>query len=423
LATFTGTAGNDQFAGTADSDVFNMDQGGNDKVNGKAGLDEFFFGNTFDALDSVRGGTELDRLYLGGDAYTGFVVTGAMVKEVEQIHLAAGNNYKIATANSLVPAGEIVFFNGYAIDAAHKFNFDGSAETDGRFQLSGGYGDDKLAGGAGNDLLYSAAFTDSGGNDYLIGNGGGDFFTFGQDFTTADKVEGGGGYDTLALIGDYSAGVELGKSIVGIEQVHFGDSFDYDAKAKDQLVGNGNEMAITCGVTTAAHALAFDGSAETNGFFSIFGGAGNDTLIGGQNGDTFDGVGGRDTLAGEGGADTFRYIDTAHSTGTGFDTIVGFDAAEDGFIIAGAVSAVDPTVNSGALSNATFDADLAAAIGAAELAADHAVVFKPDAGTLDGRVFLIIDGNNIAGYQAGGDWVIEMESAFHLNQLSVGNFS
>jgi Ca2+-binding RTX toxin-like protein len=424
-AVFTGTAGNDQFSGTANDDTFNMDQGGNDKVTGKDGLDEFYFGNTFNSLDSVNGGAgTFDRLYIGGNAYAaGFTVTGAMVKEVEQIHLAAGNNYTIATTNSLVAAGQIVFFSGYAIDAAHKFNFDGSAETDGRFQLAGGFGNDTLAGGAQNDLLYSAAFTDSGGKDHLIGNGGNDFITFGQDYTPADRVEGGGGpFDTMVLNGDYSAGVEVGKSVSGIEQLHFGDFYDYVAKIKDPMVGNGDVLLVTCGATTAANEVEFDGSAELNGSFTIGGGAGDDILTGGQNNDTLEGQGGRDTLAGEGGDDVFRYIFPAHSTGAGFDTIVHFDADDDAFIVAGGISGVDATVNSGDLSEATFDADLASAIGAAQMAADHAVVYKPDSGDFAGAIFLVCDSNDAAGYQAGADFVVMLDNPSHMANFGVDNF-
>ena len=73
----------------------------------------------------------------------------------------------------------------------------------------------------------------------------------------------------------------------------------------------------------------------------------------------------------------------------------------------GTVSAVDAAVTTGALSTATFDSDLAAAVGASQLGAGHAVVFTPNSGTLSGDHFLIVDANGVAGYQAGQDYVIE----------------
>ena len=80
-----------------------------------------------------------------------------------------------------------------------------------------------------------------------------------------------------------------------------------------------------------------------------------------------------------------------------------------------AVTAIDAAVNTGALSTATFDADLANAVGAAQLGAHHAVVFTADSGTLAHDVFLVIDANGIAGYQAGQDFVIKFDNNSETN--------
>jgi hypothetical protein len=87
-----------------------------------------------------------------------------------------------------------------------------------------------------------------------------------------------------------------------------------------------------------------------------------------------------------------------------------------------AVTGVDATVTTGSLSEATFDADLAAAIGAAELADDHAVVFNPNGGDLAAHRFLIIESGGAAGYQAGQDYVVRVTNAHNLNSLSTDNF-
>ena len=55
------------------------------------------------------------------------------------------------------------------------------------------------------------------------------------------------------------------------------------------------------------------------------------------------------------------------------------------------------------MSLASFDADLAAALGG--LGAGQAVWFAPDAGDLAGPIFLIVDANGVAGYQEGEDYV------------------
>ncbi len=79
-------------------------------------------------------------------------------------------------------------------------------------------------------------------------------------------------------------------------------------------------------------------------------------------------------------------------------------------------------VNGGNLSIASMDIDLAAALGAAQLAIRHAVIFAPDGGTLAGKQFLIVDINGVAGYQAGGDLVILLDHAKHIGDLSLADF-
>lgn len=45
------------------------------------------------------------------------------------------------------------------------------------------------------------------------------------------------------------------------------------------------------------------------------------------------------------------------------------------------------------------------------LTAGHAVFFTPDSGSLAGQLFLVVDGNGTAGYQAGQDFVILLANA------------
>ena len=54
--------------------------------------------------------------------------------------------------------------------------------------------------------------------------------------------------------------------------------------------------------------------------------------------------------------------------------------------------------------------------------AAHAVLFKPDSGTLHGKTFLIVDVNGVAGYQAGADLVIQLVTPAHLTSIDAGDF-
>ncbi len=157
---------------------------------------------------------------------------------------------------------------------------------------------------------------------------------------------------------------------------------------------------------------------------TIFGGGGNDVIRSGAAHDVLDGGAQGDRLNGGGGEDTFVYKGVSDSTGAARDKIVGFDTAQDTLQMTVTPNAIDATVTTGTLnSGGAFNATLSAAIGPAQLAANHAVVFTPDAGKLAGHTFLIVDANGTAGYQAGNDYVIELLNAHGLANLSTDNFA
>ncbi|MET1112589.1 MAG: M10 family metallopeptidase C-terminal domain-containing protein, partial [Allosphingosinicella sp.] len=78
----------------------------------------------------------------------------------------------------------------------------------------------------------------------------------------------------------------------------------------------------------ANETMDFDGSAETDGGFRIFAGAGNDTLQGGSGDDLIVGGRGGDVMFGHGGNDVFRLDSAADSTLGGRDWIDGLAAGD-----------------------------------------------------------------------------------------------
>jgi Ca2+-binding RTX toxin-like protein len=217
-------------------------------------------------------------------------------------------------------------------------------------------------------------------------------------------------------------------------------------------------LVVDASALTGARALTFDGSAEGNGRFQILGGEGDDSVIGGQEDDRIDGASGSDDLDGGGGndkidgglgddallggggndelagrdgkdaldggagADEFDYDAAAESTGTGHDTITGFDASADRIDVTIAVAGVDAAITQGRLRDGKFNGDMQDLVGAGELAADHAVLVTADDGNLAGVTFLIVDLNGEAGYQANADLVIRLDSASNLGNLDVSDF-
>src|SRR5207249_1943062 len=107
-------------------------------------------------------------------------------------------------------------------------------------------------------------------------------------------------------------------------------------------------------------------------------------------------------------SDTFAFGSAADSTSTTNDTIRSFDFASDRFDLPGSVTGVDAAVTTGALdSGTTFDTELQAAL-LGHLGASHAILFTPNAGTLSGQTFLVVDANGNAAYDAGTDFVFHL---------------
>ncbi len=293
----------------------------------------------------------------------------------------------------------------------------------------GSGGNDTITGDA---VLGSLYHLEQGGNDIVTGGSGNDGFYFGGAFTAADTVDGGAGSnDQIGLEGDYSGGLTLGATtITGVEVIALIQGFSYNLTTNDGNVAAGDTLTIWAARLAASNTLVFNGSAETDGKFIVFGGAGNDTITGGAGDDKIYGLGGADTITGGGGADTFVYTlvneSTGNANGTAYDTIVGFDASADHFNLQPdspfGVTGVDAAVSSGTLSSASFDTNLAAAIGSGQMAAHHAVTFTADGGTLNTHTFLIVDINGVAGYQSGADFVFDITGAANLGSLGTGTF-
>jgi hypothetical protein len=290
-----GDSGDDMITGTENADVFLLQQGGNDKATGLGGNDLFIFGATLTSQDWVSGGAGRDQIEIQGD-YTGAnaLTLGTSVVDVESLVLVPGNDtsrgdpgtnsysYDVTTVNQNVAAGQQMVVSFSALRVGENVTFNGSAETDGSFLTYGGLGIDILTGGQQSDGFYF-------GGDGRFGSG--------------DRVDGqGGSSDQLGLQGDYS-GVQAisfdSNSIANIEMIvllsavdnRFGGgsagAFSYDITMHNGNVAAGAKMYINANTLRLGENVTFDGSAETDGSFMVYGGLGLDTLTGGQQSDGF----------------------------------------------------------------------------------------------------------------------------------------
>jgi hypothetical protein len=205
-------------------------------------------------------------------------------------------------------------------------------------KISGDSNDNSFAGGIGNDFFSF----EQGGDDTGTGLGGNDLFYYGGALTAADKNYGGEGSDSVGLQGDYSSGLVLGAdTLVSIEALSFqsgsvtrwgdtaGNSYSYNITSIDANVAAGQQLIVNGQSLLAGERMTFNGSAETDGKFVIYGGRGNDTLIGGSGADLIHGAGGRDNMTGGAGADTFQFRSTGESTLNDPDFIFDFTSGSD----------------------------------------------------------------------------------------------
>lgn len=249
-----------------------------------------------------------------------------------------------------------------------------------------------LEGSAFNDRLSGDGFVNllagRDGDDVLSGGGGKDTLDGGVGFDAADYGTAGEAVIIDLAKGAFQAvSASQGKDkLISIEAI-FGSAFG------DTLAGNGDANTLIGG-NAADH---LDGL------------KGNDTLDGGDGDDFLAGGIGADQIVGGAGADTIVIADSSQS-GISFDTVVGFKASIDFFDLPTAVTAVDPTIATGALSTATLASDMKAAAHSGMLASHHAVLFTPDAGDLAGARLLIVDVDGRAGY-GKQDVIVRLDGA------------
>ena len=221
-----GDAGNNTITDTVDVDVFDLSQGGDDSAFGQAGDDIIYFGAEFTPADSVDGGANAtlvgDALVLEGDYATTQLVLGATsLVNVETIITLGGFDYDIVSNDANVAADETLTVFGGDLGALDTLVFDGSAESDGRFVLIGGAGNDELTGGDRDDRLFGGA----GDNDLDGGAGNGDTLDY-RLAAGAVVVDLGAGVATDNGFGDTDllAGIE---NVVGTD---FDDSLTGDVE-------------------------------------------------------------------------------------------------------------------------------------------------------------------------------------------------
>ncbi len=270
--TLTGTASAETLTGGGNSDTI-TGLGGDDTLNGNGGDDLFRITGTGDGFDVVDGG-------LGNDTIT-----------------ATANNAVIGlTSVAGVEAITAGGFTGVSIlgsASANTLNFANVALT-GITKIDGGAGNDIITGTSANDTILG-----SGGDDTIAAGDGSDNIQFTGAANGFDAVDGGLGSDTIAALAN-STVIGL-SSLTGVEAVTAG------AFTGVTISGSANNDTLNFGGVTLTAITKIDG------------GLGNDVITGSIAADTILGSGGDDTLNGGDGNDIFQYTGNAN----GFDSVIG----------------------------------------------------------------------------------------------------
>ncbi len=145
-----------------------------------------------------------DVLELAGDFSAGFDLPGQAFG-LDSIVTRAGNDYNLVANDNNVDAGDTMTVNGMPLGADNHVMFDGSAETDGRFEFLGSAGDDFFFGGAGDDRILGL-----GGADSLTGGGGSDIFVY-----SSARESSGADYDTIADFDPAADRIDLPGAVAG----------------------------------------------------------------------------------------------------------------------------------------------------------------------------------------------------------------
>ena len=190
--TLGGTTGNDTVWAGDSVDLMVLNQGGDDTAMGEGGNDRIYFGAAMTGADIAIGGDGADSVILLGNYSGGLTLGASSLQGIEIIRLLSGGggfDYRITMNDGNVDAGKFLTINATDLVAGESLTFIGMAETNGRFVVNSGDGNDILVGGARNDQLNGGT-----GIDTLYGLPGDDILFAGD---AADFLTGGFGRDTM----------------------------------------------------------------------------------------------------------------------------------------------------------------------------------------------------------------------------------
>lgn len=253
-------------------------------------------------------------------------------------------------------------------------------------------------------------------NDILIGSNSDDLmFGFGGD----DLILGGMGDDSCYA----GSGNDLLIAGLGNDLMDGGDGID--TYVSQTSIGSPVTIDLIQGTATSRDT----GSDSLVSIENITAGEGNDILIGNSINNRLLGSSGADSINGAGGSDTYVYTSATDSNSRAMDVITSFDfntGADQFEFQFDAITSVGRTTFT-ASTTLTLDQALTVTLKSSRLFGGGLEVDQAQLVTItDGSIagdYLVVDGNDIAGYQAGEDAVIQLIGAINKEQFGIDNFA
>jgi len=205
----------------------------NASVNGGAGNDSFVFSTLLATGDIVDGGTGTDSI--------SFTDAGSVATDLDNVTnietVTLGNAATaVTTVDALVAFGQTLTVDGSALTNALTWN--GAAETNGVFSVTGGTVADVITGGAHADTI-----TGGNGADSITGGGG------------VDNITGGSGADTF-VFANTATGTPSATNFDSItDYTSNSDIIDFGSTA----IAQGGDTHATTGIAVAGHAAVAAG--------------------------------------------------------------------------------------------------------------------------------------------------------------------
>jgi Ca2+-binding RTX toxin-like protein len=346
----------DMLIGSAGDNVF-QGYGGNDTLDGAAGIDTASFSNSY--MSGV-----IANLGTGIVANDGWGTTDTLIG-IE--NLFGSQQADQLTGNSGANKLEGDLGNDILIGG------------DGADTLQGGLGSDTLTGGAGSDVFSLSDWTSAAPStdidtitDFAVGNAGdvvlGPPYAFGNPFANGDVRVTQSGLDTLVQVDtDGTAGPAVFRTIAILQNVSSTSltAFNFNGFDPNSIVGTANADNLI----GTAEGNYIDGRAGNDtitgldGNDTLLGGEGNDSLLGGAGSDTVTGGAGNDTIDGGIVLDRVNYTDlnfisySASTAGVNINLsgITGIGNTGSGTVTGDASVGVDTVSNASFLFASNFN--------------------------------------------------------------------